>query len=97
MALCRDEIMWLMSAFDKPNSSFLECFYRGDLSIWKPTTDEERRAFTQLTAPENREALKEWFSRSSSINPGAEALRRILERAIGDQLPVGGSPGRTTR
>ena len=78
-----------MSAFDKPNSSFLECYYRGDLSTWTPSTDEERVAFSKLTAPENRDALKQWFSRSSAINPGAEAFRVLLERAIGEQLPLG--------
>jgi hypothetical protein len=83
-----DKIMWLMSAFDKPNSSFLECYYRGDPSTWTPSTEEEKLAFSKLTAPENRHALKEWFSRSPAINPGAEAFKVILERAIGEKLPL---------
>ncbi len=88
MALKLDEIMWLMSAFDKPDASFFECYYRGDLSTWTPRTEQEKLAFSKLTDPENREALKQWFSRSSAINPGAEAFRRILERAIGEKLPL---------
>ena len=89
MPSTHDRIMWLFSAFEKPTSSFLECFYRGDLSTWRPGTEEERRAFDQLTAPENRQALKAWYARYPSINPGAEALHRILEKAIGERLPIG--------
>lgn len=88
MALRVDEIMWLMSAFDKPDASFFQCYYRGDLSSWTPSSEQEKLAFSKLTAPENREALKQWFSRSSAINPGAEALRGILESAIGEKLPL---------
>jgi hypothetical protein len=90
MALSRNEIIWLLSAFDKPAASFFECYYRGDLSAWKPTTREEIQAFAQLTAPENRQAVKEWYSKSSAINPGAEAFRAILERAVGEKLPLRG-------
>jgi hypothetical protein len=89
MPLTHDKIMWLLSAFDKPTSSFLECYYRGDLSTWQPGTEEESRAFGQLTAPENREALKKWYARCPSINLGAEAFHRILEKAIGERLPIG--------
>jgi len=89
MSLSRNEVMLLMSAFDKPTSSFLECYYRGDLSTWQPGTQEESRAFGQLTTPENREALRAWYAHYPAINPGAEALRRILEKATGEPLPIG--------
>ncbi len=89
MPLTDERIMWLLSAFDKPQSSFFVCYYRGDLSRWFPETEEEKSAFVELTAPENREALKGWYARCPSINPGAEALRRILEKAIGEQLLIG--------
>ena len=88
MTPAEDKIMWLLSAFDKPQSSFFNCYYRGDLSCWQPTTPEEKEAFAELIAPANREALKEWYTRLHSINPGAEAFRRVLERAVGEELPL---------
>jgi hypothetical protein len=90
MPLTPDRIMWLLSAFDKQQSSFFIAYYRGDPSTWLPEGDEEKSSFAELTAPENRESLKQWYARREAINPGAEAFRRILERAVGEPLPVGG-------
>ena len=81
--------MVLFSAFDKPWSSFFTCYFRGDLTTWKPDTDEERRAFASLVAPENREDLRKWYAQLTSINAMADALRHILEREIGEDLPIG--------
>jgi len=84
-----NKIFWLLSTFDNPRSTFFNRYYRGDLSSWEPGTQEEKTAFSDLTAPVNRAALKAWYSSVSSINPGAEAFRQILERAINEALPVG--------
>ena len=88
MSPTENQIMWLMSEFDKPQSSFFNCYYRGDLSCWQPETSEEKEAFAALTSPENREALKKWYSQLPSINAGADAFHRILEKEIGEELPL---------
>ena len=80
-------MVWF-TAFEKVDSSFFLCFFRGDLTTWKPETDEEKKAFASLTAPENREELRKWYSQLSSINTMADALRHILEREIGERLPI---------
>ena len=84
-----DKIMWLLSAFDKPQSSFFTCYYRGSMTSWRPETEEERQAFVELIAPENREQLKMWYSRLSSINDMADVFRHVLEQEIGEALPIG--------
>jgi hypothetical protein len=89
MALNREQVMWLMSAFDKPQSSFFLSHYRGDVSSWEPTTDEEKQALAELTAPENRESLREWYAQAPSINEGAKVFHDILEKIIGEKLPIG--------
>jgi len=81
--------MWLFDVFGNPRSSFFECYYRGDLSVWQPSTEAEKIAFAELTDLRNRDALKKWFADVSAVNPGAEALRKILEKAVGEDLPVG--------
>jgi hypothetical protein len=84
-----NKMMVVFSAFDKPSSSFFTCYFRADISTWKPETDEEKKAFATLIAPENREELRDWYARLASINAMADALRKILEREIGEPLPVG--------
>ena len=81
-------MMVLFTAFEKVNSSFFNCYFRGDLATWKPGTDEEKEAFASLIAPENREDLRKWYAQLTSINAMADALRRILEREIGEHLPI---------
>ena len=83
-----DKIMWLLSTFDDPRSSFFTCYYRGNLSSWKPETENERLAFSELIAPINRDLLKAWYSRLPAINPAAEALRQVLQKAINEELPL---------
>ena len=83
-----DKIMWLLSEVDKPQSSFFNCYHRGDLSCWQPGTNEEKKAFAELTSLENREALRKWYYQLHSINPGADVFRRILEKEIGEELPL---------
>jgi len=85
-----DKILLLLSAFDKPDCSFFNCYFRGDISTWQPGTEPEKKAFAELTAPENRSLLKHWYAKEKAINPMAEAMRRILERETKEQLPVGG-------
>ena len=84
-----NKMMVLFTAFEKVNSTFFISFFRGDLTAWKPGTGEEKEAFAALIALENREELKKWYSELSSINAMADALRRILEREIGEKLSVG--------
>jgi hypothetical protein len=84
-----NKIMVLFTAFEKVNSTFFLCFFRGDVTTWRPGTEEEKEAFVALIAPENREALRKWYAQLSSINAMADALRKILEREIGEPLPIG--------
>jgi hypothetical protein len=84
-----NRIMWLLSAFDNPRSSFFNCYYRGDLSSWEPETQEEKEAFGELTTIGNHTALKVWYAKLTSINPAAEAFRQILQKAIKEELPLG--------
>jgi hypothetical protein len=83
-----DKIMALFSVFDDPRSSFFNCYYRGDVSSWQPTTLPEKEALAQLAHISNRAALKQWYSEVAAINPVAEVMRRFLEKYIGDELPL---------
>jgi hypothetical protein len=80
--------MRLMSTFDDLRSSFSICYYFGDLSSWRPETEEEKLAFAELIASENRPALRAWYSKYSAINAGAEAMRQVLRKAINEELPL---------
>lgn len=85
-----NKMMVLFDVFGNPRSSFFNSFFLGELATWKPGTKAEEEAFAALMAPENRRELRKWYSGySSSIDPMAEALRRILEREIGEPLPIG--------
>ena len=53
-----NKIMVLFTAFEKVNSSFFNCYFRGDLATWKPATDEEKAAFACLIALETRVELR---------------------------------------
>ena len=81
-------IMWLLSAFESPRTAFFHHYYQGDLDAWQPQTREEIEAFSQLTAPANRTALKVWYLKQFLINPVADAFRQILEKAINEELPL---------
>jgi hypothetical protein len=83
-----DHILRLMEVFDRVDSSFRQVETFGQAGRWLPITDVERNAFAALVAPENRGALKTWYSSGSSLNPHADLFRRVLERAIGEDLPL---------
>ena len=85
-------IMWLLSAFDYPRTAFFHYYYHGDLQSWRPSSREEQEAFHQLTAAGNRAALKAWYHKQPSIHPVADAFRRILEKAINEELPIRQAP-----
>ena len=74
--------------FRQPEISYFNCYYRGDLTRWQAETEDEKRAFAELTDLKNRVALKNWYLKLSSINPGAEVFRQILQRAINEELPL---------
>ncbi|HEY3763391.1 MAG TPA: hypothetical protein VGN23_16720 [Verrucomicrobiae bacterium] len=42
-----------------------------------------------LTSPELRGALKTWYLRHDKMNAAAEEFRHVLERLIGEKLPLG--------
>ncbi len=78
----------LMEVFSCVDSSLRQFEYLQQLDSWHPATEKERAAFDALTAVENRAALKVWYSSFPSINPVADKFRHILERAIGEELPL---------
>jgi hypothetical protein len=82
-------ILELMMAFDGVDSSLRKFNMLASPSVWHPIGEKEEAAFRALTAIENRAALKKWYSAGFSINPVADALRKILERAIDEELPLG--------
>jgi len=83
-------ILELMKAFDGMDSSLRKCgVVSAGISGWRPVGEKEEAAFESLIALENRKALKNWYSVASSINPTANAFRKILEQAIGEELPLG--------
>jgi hypothetical protein len=84
-----NQIRELMAVFDTANSSLREIDLPGGPCEWRPRNDGEKAAFSALTNRENRQALKAWYAGIPSINPMADAFRKILERAIGDELPLG--------
>jgi hypothetical protein len=43
---------------------------------------------THLTSSELRGPLKSWYLRHSTLNPAADEFRRMLEKAIGEPLPL---------
>ncbi len=84
-----DKILLWLDVFSRPDSSFRTVRSEEDVKEWQPQTDEEQKAFDALIAKENRGLLKAWYAQFPSINPTADAFRRILERAIGKKLPLG--------
>ncbi len=86
-----DKILLWIDVFSRPDSSFRRVRSEEDVKEWRPETDRERIAFEGLIAEESRLSLKAWYSTLSSVNPTADAFRRILERAIGEKIPVGNS------
>jgi hypothetical protein len=85
-------IFELMRVFDGIDSSRRKLgVVSAGASGWHPIGEKEEAAFKALTALENRAALKKWYSGFSSINQAADAFRRILEQATGEELPVGTS------
>ncbi len=81
-------ILRLMEVFDRPDCSFRGLKTNEQAEAWKPVNEPEQRAFESLIAPENREALKAWYSASTSLNPRAALFRHFLELSIGEKLPV---------
>jgi len=84
------EIRSLMEVFDSVDYSLRQFEYLGQFDTWQPMTQKEQKAFNALTAKENRDALKVWYSVLTSLNPVADQFRRILERAVGEELPLKG-------
>jgi hypothetical protein len=85
----RNVIAELMAIFDMVDSSLREIDLSDSRCEWHPRDDREKAAFNALTNRENRQALKAWYAGVLSISPLADAFRKILERAIGDDLPIG--------
>ena len=82
--------MKLMEAFDGIKSLLHQVRTIEDVQRWSPASERERRAFAELTSPQNRSALREWYSSAAAVNPHAEQFRQILARAIGEELPLKG-------
>ena len=85
----RDKVLIWLDVFSRPDSSFRKVRSEDDVRDWLPCTEDEREAFEALIALENRVALKNWYSQFESLNPTADAFRRVLERAAGEPLPFG--------
>jgi hypothetical protein len=83
-----NEIIKLMAVFDTSNSSIREIDPTDRSFAWQPRGDKENAAFNSLTNQDNRQALKAWYASMTSINPLADAFRKILEQAINDDLPL---------
>ena len=83
-----DTILVWIDVFTKPDSSWRKVRNEQNWSKRTPQTEEERRAFEALIAKENRELLKAWYAQFPSVNQTADSFRRILERAIGESLPL---------
>lgn len=48
-------------------------------------------AIRRLSHPEMRPALKKWYLQQREVNTAADAFRHELEKAIGEELPLGSS------
>jgi hypothetical protein len=83
-----DKITKLMQVFDLWESSFREARRQGKIAEWRPQGTDEINAFEALIALENRAELKAWYSMYPSLNAGAESFRQVLERSIGEPLPI---------
>jgi hypothetical protein len=90
MSIQEDKIMNLMDSFDGIKSSLHQVRTIEDVQRWSPATESESRAFAELTLPENRTALREWYASATAVNPHAELFRQILARAIAEELPLKG-------
>lgn len=77
-----------MEVFDRIDSSIRQINSPQQALEWRPKTKLEQEAITRLTAVENRSALKIWYGQFPTINPTAEIFRQILERFIGEELPL---------
>ncbi len=83
-----DKILLLIGVFDGNESSLRQIRSEEQAREWRPNTEAEQKAFEELTSKENRELLKAWYLNITSINPTADRFRRILERAIGEEIPL---------
>jgi len=84
-----DRILVWMDVFSRPDSSFRAVRSEEDVRGWQPQSQGEQEVFGELVAIENRKSLKMWYAQFPDLNPSADAFRRILERAIGEELPIG--------
>jgi hypothetical protein len=55
---------------------------------WRPESAEGKAVFAQLTAAENRQALRAWYARfrDTELNAAALNLKTVLERAVNESL-----------
>ena len=84
-----DKILMWIDVFTKPDSSFRSVRNEEDVRQWQPCNEEERKAFEALIAKENRALLKAWYARSTWVGGPPDLFRQILERAIGEEIPLG--------
>ena len=84
-----DKILLWIDVFTKPDSSFRSVRSEEDVRRWEPHNEEERQAFEALIAKENRELLKAWYARSTWVGGPPDLFRQILQKAIGEELPLG--------
>ena len=83
-----DKILVWIDVFSKPDSTFRLVKTEQDVSRWQPHTEEEKQAFSKLIAKEHRELLKAWYAQFSQLDGTANIFRRILERAVGEVIPL---------
>jgi hypothetical protein len=81
-------ILNLMEAFGWIDSSFRQVGTREEAERCVPGTEREKKEFAELAAMKNRSALKAWYAVGGPLNPHAELFRQVLERAIGEGLPI---------
>lgn len=60
----------------------------GRSANWRPQSSEGREIFEQLTAQENRQALRDWYAQfeDTELNESARLLKESLEAATGEEL-----------
>jgi hypothetical protein len=53
-----------------------------------PESPQMKEAFELLISSERRSALKKWYARLPVTEETENSLRRIIERAVGEKIPL---------